>query len=706
MNKNKMFKIFGFLLLLLIFHKIFLVSSTSLQDSSSSTTNDVHSDHSEDLEIDISQNTTGIGLHSKIEFNITITNNGTAPMQDIAVDVSTTALNVELVPAIRHSIFNLEVESSLSFSTTASAIDKTTSSPVDLVLVVDASGSMGQEITSVQNELTTLINNLSAEIPDLKIGICIYGWIKHSEYPADSSGNYLELTNEFNDLKELINSLYASGGTEPWGDALSFINGWNWRETAQKLVIIVGDEDCDPGKIIGKDSGGSWYNGSELVSAVEDLKNKGIVISSVICEGPDEHVENQFKWISKFTEGKTVYLPELENGETPITLPELIQEWTLELSREYSNWFIVEARWSYDLATIYTTTSKAHFWMDFSPPSIIFFEKIIPKGSGLFDVELSAEVIDFSEVASVILYHNGPGNWIFKSMEFEAETSLYSTTIRDLTQQYNLSFFIDAVDELGNSGKTSESWLLVEIQIKSLYETVKVPISPNELLISLFDSSTDFVYLIFTGKELIENITPTLVKQIENEEIIVVPNKDFLVVTDDPDRFQRVLLFNLDENQYLLNISVPNFADKVSTLEYVWLSPIYLENQSVINNMTLNLRTHLYQWTINGTWNLLVDYTPTSDLVVFGEVFHTNWTYIGRFSVSEFVSLSNNTYFVIIHAVLREGSYSLLLTEEVPDITDMYYASATPSFSFILSLVILVLFVIIRQRKKDTNYLH
>ncbi|MHA2307544.1 MAG: vWA domain-containing protein, partial [Candidatus Hodarchaeales archaeon] len=678
--------IFGFLLLLLVFNKVFLVSSTFLKDSSSSTTNGVDSDHSEDLEIDISQNATGIGLHSKIEFNITITNNGTAPMQDIAVDVSTTALNVELVPAIRHSIFNLEVESSFSFSTTASAIDKTTSSPVDLVLVVDASGSMGQEITSVQNELTTLINNLSAEIPDLKIGICIYGWNKHSEYPADSSGNYLELTNEFNDLKELINSLYASGGTEPWGDALSFINGWNWRETAQKLVIIVGDEDCDPGKIIGKDSGGSWYNGSELVSVVEDLKNKGIIISSVICEGPDEHVENQFKWISKFTEGKTVYLPELENGETPITLPELIQEWTLELSREYSNWFIVEARWSYDLATIYITTSKTHFWMDFSPPSIIFFEKIIPKGSGLFDVELSAEVIDFSEVASVILYHNGPGNWIFKSMEFEVETSLYSTTIRDLTQQYNLSFFIDAVDELGNSGKTSESWLLVDFQTKSLYEAVKVPISSNELLISLFDNPHDRAYLMFIGEELIENISLTLIKQNNSEKIIMTPDEDISIKTDDVSRFQRVLLFNLKKQQYLLNISIPEFPEKKSALEYVWLAPIYLDNTSVTNNMTQKIRTHLYQWTLNDTLNLVVDYTPTSDLVVFGEVYHTNWTFIGRFSVSEFVSLSDKTYFIIIHAVLREGSYSLLLTEEVPEITDRYYASATPSFSFILSL--------------------
>ena len=424
------------------------------------------------------------------------------------------------------------------------------------------------------------------------------------------------------------------------------------------------------------------------------------MISSVICEGPDEHVENQFKWISKYTEGKTVYLPELENGETPITLPEIIQEWTLELSREYSNWFIVEARWSYDTATIYTTTSTAHFWMDFSPPSIIFFEKIIPKGPGLFDVELSAEVIDFSNVTSVILYHNGRGSWTFNSMNYKADTSLYTTTITDLTQQDNLSFFIDAVDELGNSGKTPDSWLIVDFQTKSLYETVKVPISPNELLISLFDNPGNRAYLMFTGEVLIDNISLTLVKQNNNEKIIMTPDEDVSIKTDDPLRFQRVISFNLEKQQYLLNVSVPDFPENISTLEYVWLSPIYLENFSVTNNMTHKIRTHLYQWTLNDSWNLVVDYTPTSDLVVFGEVFHTNWTYIGKFSVSDFVALSNTTYFVIIHGVLREGSYSLLITEEVPEITDLYYASASSGFSVILSLTALVLLCYHFRKKK------
>ena len=695
-----MLRFFGILFLLVIIQEIFLVSSINLNENSFIDSTTGVKDTSEDIILKISQNATGIGLHSKIEFNVSVINNGTGPMQDIAIDVSTTALNVELLPSTGYSVPSLGVDESYSFSTTATAIDQTTASSVDLVLVVDASGSMGQEISAVQNELTTLVSKLSSEIPDLRIGIIIYGWGKYSEYPAESSNNFVELTNEFDDLKEFINSLYASGGTEPWGDALQYINGWDWRETAQKLVIIVGDEDCDPGKVIGKGWGGSWYNGSELVSAVEDLKNKGIVISTVICEGPDEHVENQFKWISKYTEGKTVYLPELENGESPVTLPEIIQEWTLELSREFSNWFIVEVRWSYDTETIYKTTSAAHFWMDFSPPSIIFFEKIIPKGSGLFDVELSAEVIDFSNVTSVMLYHNGHGSWNFISMEYEVETSLYTTIIRDLTQQYNLSFFIDAVDELGNSGKTPDSWLTVDFQTKSLYETVKVPISPNELLISLFDNPHNRAYLMLIGEELIDNISLTLVKQNNNEKIIITPDEDVSIKTDDPLRFQRVLSFDLEKEQYLLNISVSNFPEKISTLEYVWLSPIYLENLSVTNNMTLRIRTHLYQWTLNNTWNLVVDYTPTSDLVVFGDVFHTNWTYVGKFSVTEFVSLSNTTYFIIIHGVLREGSYSLLITEEVPEITDRYYGSATPGFSVMISLIALVLLYYHIRKKK------
>lgn len=704
MNKHVLIKIFSLIALMIIFQQIFFTNATPIQGIQTNIVNNTEIESSDDLIIDITQNTTSVGLHSNIEFDTTLTNNATDRMQNLNSEISITAPNLELNPAGDQFIPSLESGESFSFKTIVSTINQAgsgqTGSPfVDLVLVIDASGSMGEEISSVQQELTTLINNLSVEIPDLRIGVIIHGWTKFSEYPADSGNNYLELTDQFNEVTNFINSLYASGGTEPWGDALYFVNGWDWREKAQKLIIIVGDEDCDPGKLVGKNSGGGCYNGSELLNAVTELKNKDIRISTVICHGSDENTENQFFWISKYTEGKTVFLLELENGENPITLPELIQEWTLELSRESSSWFIVKTNWIFSNVE-YSTEGMAHFWMDFSSPSIISYEKIIPKSSGLFDVSFSAEVKDFSNVSSVGLYHNGQGSWTYNSMVYDNKTSLYNFVIYDLPQDYNLSFFIEAMDELGNSGKNSDSWLIVGLQTKILSETVKIPVVPKESVYSLFNSSKGNNYLFFIGERWIENISIILERINTNQDEICIPNQDILIQTEDPQRYQRVFQFDMLKEQYLLNISTPDLQNGISILEYSWLSPIHLENQSSSNSMNEKIRTHLYQWTLNDTWNLFVDYTPESDLVVFGEVYNSNWIFIGTISVTEYLELPKNTYYVIIHADLREGIYSLVLSKEIPDIIDRYYgASGAPGFSFIASIFAFGLLFVLLQKK-------
>jgi len=116
--------------------------------------------------------------------------------------------------------------------------------------------------------------------------------------------------------------------------------------------------------------------------------------------------------------------------------------------------------------------------------------------------------------------------------------------------------------------------------------------------------------------------------------------------------------------------------------------------------MTEKIRTHLYQWTLNDTWNLFVDYTPESDLVVFGEVYDSNWIFIGKISVTAYLELPKNTYYVIIHADLREGNYTIILSKEIPDIIDRYYgASGAPGFSFIASIFAFgLLFVLLRKK--------
>lgn len=677
---------------------------------------------SEELVIDISQNATGIGMHSAINFEIEIFNNGSTIARELDISLSTTAPEIQILPTSSYEFSELEVDSSFTFDVSADLSGSEISQAVDLVLIVDASGSMGEEITSVQEELTDLINTLSAEIPDLKIGVIIYGSSKYSEYPMSHPYNYLDLTTNFDSVKAIINSFSATGGTEPWGDALYLAGTFTWRENAQKLIIMVGDEDCDPGRIVGKDSSGSWYNGTELLSVVLQLKEIGVIINTVVCENPDDNVAHQFQWISEFTSGTSVFLPDLLNGETPITLPELIQEWTLELSREHSNWFTVDLTWIDLDGKMLKTTNKTHFWLDLSFPSLTYYEKVIPAGNDLFDVYFYIEALDFSPISYVALYHNGyltssistftsnrgggtRGSWSVNQMEYDNTTSLYSTVINGLPREYNLSFFFESADILSNFGKTDTYWMLVDYQAKFIGERTILPVSPGESIVTLITVENDDSFMLWlTSEENLTDISIGLNPSGGETHTGVLAISDLERDFEDTQKHYRVLEYSLTLKPYVLNISVPETYMNSFTLEFTWLQSNALENDSITASMTDQVKTHLYRWTISETIHLVVDYTPYSDLVVRGYVFHGNWSYVGTFSVSEALNITEGTYYVMIDTHLRTGEYRVILTNDLQDINDHYYkAEYANGFQFIVIVFTLLSLCIFGKRSRKNN---
>ncbi|MFX1254161.1 MAG: VWA domain-containing protein [Promethearchaeota archaeon] len=658
---------------------------------------------SEDLAIIIEQNSTAVGQHSVIGFTITLLNNGSDTMYNINVNISTTSSNVELEPTTSFSHSSLAIGQNVSNDLTLGILDPdATQSPVDVVLLVDASGSMGEEISSVQSQLNNLVSVLETEIPNLRIGVVVYGWSKYSEYPMSSTNNYVELTSNFEAVKSLINELYATGGTEPWGDALYLANTWDWRDTANKLIIMVGDEDCDPGQVVGKNYQSDWYNGSQLLDVVTDLKEKAVIINTVVTENPGAHVEHQFQWIADYTEGESVYLPELEQAADPITLPELIQEWTLNRSREYANWLIVETTWTEGGET-FTNSENADYWLDLAAPSIIHYERVIPVGTGLYDVQIIAEVRDYSEINNVVLYHNAFGFWAVEQMEYDSSSELYVVSLHSLQEGYNLTFFIEASDVLMNSGSSPEDWIIVETLTHSLGETAVVLLNAGEEEYSLIKPSTDITSYLWVSCEPSANVTVTLSEK-NNPGSVITPNLDVMLDLGKNDSETRLFEFSLSVDEYLLTIAAFENISESLILKYAWLTSIPLSNQSVTNTMSESVRKHMYRWTLHEEWYLFVDYTPYSDLVVYGEVFYENWTYIGKITVSESVKLQPGTYFIIIHAALRTGEYGLLLSDTPPDVNDPYYnpalATTAPGF-LIIFCSLMIIFILQRKRKKN-----
>lgn len=684
------------LLLTVALVSILVYSQAIKVDAHNSAINKSNIEISEDIVISIDQNAISLGQQSEIDFAINITNVCSDTLYNININVNSTSSDINIAPnSLSQAV--LDIEDEIFFHTYANIIDPTTigSTSVDLVLCIDSSGSMGEEIVSVQSELTEIITTLEVEIPDLRIGAISYGWNKYSEYPMSSENNYIPLTTDFINLKEFIDTLYASGGVEPWGDALYLANTWEWRDEANKLVIMIGDEDCDPGRIVGSESSSTVYNGTELFSVVNSLKEKGVVINTVVTENPDRNVEEQFQWISSYTEGKSVYLPEIESAADPMSLPDLIQEWTLELSREFSHWIKVFVCWTDMDGNNFYNTAEAHFWLDLASPSILHFESIKSAGEGNYNVEIIAEVKDFSNITNVAIYHNAEGIWSVESMDYSEKNSVYLKTFLNLPLNFNLTFFIEAVDIHGNVGSSLKHWLLVMPAERKIGENNYLFLNAEETEETLFSSQKDDDYYLWVKSS--ENKSYTLtVQNIDESTTILNPTQ--IVELDYYENGSKLLLykFEMQNKMYTLLITANDNISHQLSIEYCWLEEKNAYDQSVEGIMTEEIRKTLYKWEVTECGYLYIDYTPYSDLVVKGDVYYENWTYMGNITISNFLNITTSgTYYVIIHGILRTGDYRVIINEEQPYVTDMYYnASNASGFEFTIFPFVMFLFFI------------
>jgi len=311
----------------------------------------------DDLQITLTTNVTTIGKQGGALANLTLNNTGINPCGDINVDFSLDDdyLNFTSTYQEHQEIALLNIDTSLTLNVEVAINESkipTNPNAADVCLIIDGSWSMVDEIDSVKAEIQALIVELQENITDLRMGIIIHGWKEYSEYPSNDSRNYIELTDDAQSVSDFIDTVYADGGVEPWGDALAYIDGWDWRNVA-KLVILIGDEDCDPGILVGSGSTADYYNGSELVDAVDALKSRGVILNSIRCGNADKSVfVNQYTWVAEYTGGESVDLDEAINSGFPGGIPDLIEHWTLELEREY-----------------YITLSANVSWTELDPPN-------------------------------------------------------------------------------------------------------------------------------------------------------------------------------------------------------------------------------------------------------------------------------------------------------------------------------------------------
>lgn len=169
-------------------------------------------------------------------------------------------------------------------------------SSVDIVFIIDRSGSMEPSINNVKTQVTGFVNKLSRQGIPFQLGLISYEY-SPIVYP---------LTSDVSTFIQNVGRIYVEGGIENGLDAIMKARDYTFELNSTKYFILIGDEEVF--------SAGSYTQ----AGVIQTLKNENIILTTI---GGGSAVY-QFQQMAPLTGGK--YLNLYSNFEE--SLDEIFQQ--------------------------------------------------------------------------------------------------------------------------------------------------------------------------------------------------------------------------------------------------------------------------------------------------------------------------------------------------------------------------------------------
>ncbi len=172
---------------------------------------------------------------------------------------------------------------------------------MDVVFCVDTTGSMGDEIEVIREQLLKMVDEIKKGNPAPRVR---FGVVAYKDRGDEYVTKKYDFSNNIQDTQGVINSLKASGGgdyEENIYEALKVsVEGMKWdtSKKVRKIIFIIGDASPH------RDYGNDYDYKKELAIASE----KGIMINTVSCSGMKEDGNQFFQEVSAATNGTFEYL--------------------------------------------------------------------------------------------------------------------------------------------------------------------------------------------------------------------------------------------------------------------------------------------------------------------------------------------------------------------------------------------------------------
>jgi von Willebrand factor type A domain len=169
---------------------------------------------------------------------------------------------------------------------------------LDVQLVLDTTGSMGDELRYLQSEFDSIATQVRTKFPNVTPR---WSLVLYRDKGDDYVTRPFEFTTDTNRFRTNLKAQSAGGGgdiPEAVVEGLGAGMKQQWRTTANvaKIVFWVADAPAHPGE------------GQKLASVIRDAKKKGVHIYPIASSDADDFAEYQMRSAAQMTSGRYVFL--------------------------------------------------------------------------------------------------------------------------------------------------------------------------------------------------------------------------------------------------------------------------------------------------------------------------------------------------------------------------------------------------------------
>lgn len=169
---------------------------------------------------------------------------------------------------------------------------------LDIQLVLDTTGSMGDELSYLQSELDSIAVQVHAKLPNVTPRWSLVVYKDHGEAYVAKGFDFTSDTAKFR--SNLRAQSAGGGGDTPEAVVEGLTTGLrqHWRASAgvAKIVFWVADAPAHPGE------------GKKLAAVIREAKSRGVHIYPVASSDADDAAEYQMRAAAQMTSGRYVFL--------------------------------------------------------------------------------------------------------------------------------------------------------------------------------------------------------------------------------------------------------------------------------------------------------------------------------------------------------------------------------------------------------------